>query len=58
MNGTICPKCGCECAARFIIIHGENGREICEEHFCEECYKTIRRLKIIVAEPIPVLHES
>ncbi|MFX1520371.1 MAG: hypothetical protein ACFFCD_10675 [Promethearchaeota archaeon] len=57
MNGAICPKCGCECASRFLIIHGDNGREIFEEYFCEECDETIRRLKIIITEAIPVLHE-
>jgi len=57
LNGTMCPKCGVECASRFIILHGDNGREIYEEYFCEECDKTISRSKIIITGPVPVLHK-
>ena len=53
----MCPKCGVECASRFIILHGDNGREIYEEYFCEECDKTISRSKIIITGPVPVLHK-
>ena len=50
METKICPKCGKEVHARFIINHnGENGREGEYKWVCDNCDEIIDRLKIVIA---------
>ena len=50
METKICPKCGKEVHARFIINHnGENGREGEYKWVCDACDEIIDRLKIVIA---------
>lgn len=50
METKLCPTCGHETYARFLITHKENGeREGEYKWVCNDCEKIVDRLKILIS---------
>ena len=50
METKLCPKCGHETYARFLITHKENGeREGEYKWVCNDCENIVDRLKILIS---------
>jgi len=50
METKVCPECGHEVYARFLITHKGNGeREGEYKWVCDNCEKIVDRLKIVIS---------